>query len=1454
MTLNEFAIASTESATNYVHCGSNFIVNRYVDFLDTKEHENAQDYLWVINDNFPKNFVSDEEWQIRAYNIQLKTDFSVLDELTHSTGWNLDAAYSIENQSLRFYSTEINESTNYAWKVYNVPYYNSYAVSSIKLQWDSCRVSSKAWNKTTTLMAENWTCTEPHYVVGHNNSSNLIDTQSDDGQTFEVVSESVDMATLVGEKLNATKYDTYALTIDERTVNATELKDNIWFGGYHVSSLNNWFGTLYLYFNASQFSSINRSDVARVIVGYKVSYCSGGSPNLGGDFSVYDYTSSRWVAISEKGDKLEGTWVGDNRYVAQNGELKFRITTYLVRCREYGYTQEQCIHYAKCDWLQINITRYNQCINVTFPFKTQLSRQHVNRIRLFFNAWHDPIDKGEISIYNWDSGLWTVLISNFEEIDCSDEFVHMWETTDLCYISNDENGEIRLNYYIFKNISNGVMLYIDYHTVRIDYEEIVWNISGSGAEVCSVESLYDSQGYTTNVFHDDGSGENRVWTTYSIDLTSHKDKILGSTILIRYGATHKGGGDNDHTPISDFRIDNIRLTIAIDRAYAIQGARSIDLTDGLWHTLTGNVENVTLCGCIFTAEIRGRLKDSYASLEHLMMVTNGSNVVHNIRILCAPPSGGKAYSNFRVKIVGIPLSYRLVNVVSVRSATEVTSLCSFIDGVLEIPNIVIATYEYGEYLLTLTSDNRIVQCYTSCCEEEIQTLFQHGSKVYTIWTASDGNNYYHEGNYTYRVLNFEGKIVFEETDFITSTNACSTRPWLIPELAQFGEYTCEVFWSDGLEGGIFARKVAITALNITDIKILQDNGIESTWFNVNSSTSIRVKMVYAHTGAAVKNGKAFLDLGNGTLLSCETNGQGYCIFNVNWTGKSSIYNLTAFGGEEYHGITEKAENKTLLCTVTSLLCDDLRYSKDFMNVNESTVIQVHLVYAHDRSSVVGGVIAIENETRVTNSSGWAVFSATKNVAGNYQFTFYAIQDATGGITKSVLNQTHEFVWTGLLLEKISVGNTNSKEADVILKITWAHNSSVAKNVKAEVAGLNLSALTDENGLVRITIKDDDLDTSGIFSIEAYGEHGIRSCFNKPHIKIKRLYVATEIEGSQTSALIKFNFFYDSNSSEIAEDIYAKIGFNGYVRDYVTNRKGEITISNLCLMPGNFTYEFLDVHDLSSFWICNEKYARETLGHLVVGAIFDEMSVPSSFVDPVLINGSLTIRSLCDRIKLNHLRLQINLFDEYGERVRKEILPIMDELCPNETRKYIFEITNGIEDLHVGKYTLKFYLYYGSPERILAETKTEIILQCTYGPYDVQIIKGPESLGATGLEKHEVAVHVINKNPLRKDEITLTYLVKNPSGLIIYNGSERLNLPSNGECVLILGDKIFLNEEGNYTMHAYCLHGGENAAAAIMTFYVKKDENNLIHLWIWLVPSSVIAMILLFLKSKKKQIR
>ena len=161
-------------------------------------------------------------------------------------------------------------------------------------------------------------------------------------------------------KINATSYNTYVLSIDTGTLNDTQTKNNAWFSGYHISTLNNWFGELYLSFNVSQ-AEVNPCAVSEIAVHYNTSYCAGDVLHAGGGFYIYNFQSSNWEAIYEKSSGWHcGTCVVNNAHVASNGEVRFKITTYLVRCIEYGYTQEQCTHFAGCEWLSIDAKTENQ--------------------------------------------------------------------------------------------------------------------------------------------------------------------------------------------------------------------------------------------------------------------------------------------------------------------------------------------------------------------------------------------------------------------------------------------------------------------------------------------------------------------------------------------------------------------------------------------------------------------------------------------------------------------------------------------------------------------------------------------------------------------------------------------------------------------------------------------------------------------------------------------------------------------------------------------------------------------------------------------------------------------------------------------------------------------------------------------------------------------------------------
>jgi len=173
-------------------------------------------------------------------------------------------------------------------------------------------------------------------------------------------SQSVIYRYTLSSNMGVASHNTFALTIDTGTLNDTQANNNAWFGGYHISTMNNWFGELYLYFNISQLD-VDPNAVSEILVHYNTSYCAGDVNYAGGGFYIYNFQSNAWTVIYEKLDGWRcGTYVANKVHVASNGEVRFKITTYLVRCIEYGYTQEQCTHYARCEWLSIDAKTENQ--------------------------------------------------------------------------------------------------------------------------------------------------------------------------------------------------------------------------------------------------------------------------------------------------------------------------------------------------------------------------------------------------------------------------------------------------------------------------------------------------------------------------------------------------------------------------------------------------------------------------------------------------------------------------------------------------------------------------------------------------------------------------------------------------------------------------------------------------------------------------------------------------------------------------------------------------------------------------------------------------------------------------------------------------------------------------------------------------------------------------------------
>ena len=215
-------------------------------------------------------------------------------------------------------------------------------------------------------------------------------------------SQNVDYGYTLMKSMNVTSYNTYALTIDTGTLNDTRANNDAWFGGYHISALNNWFGELYLSFNVSQ-AGVNSSAVSEILVHYNTNYCAGEVPNFGGGFYIYDYQLSRWTAIYEKsGGWHNGTYVATNTHIAFNGEVRFKIMTYLARCTEYGYTPEQCTHYAKCDWLSIDTKAENQTTTLYAHYWASSSSNTTYRLDFGYDF---PIKK---TIETSEHGLWAI--------------------------------------------------------------------------------------------------------------------------------------------------------------------------------------------------------------------------------------------------------------------------------------------------------------------------------------------------------------------------------------------------------------------------------------------------------------------------------------------------------------------------------------------------------------------------------------------------------------------------------------------------------------------------------------------------------------------------------------------------------------------------------------------------------------------------------------------------------------------------------------------------------------------------------------------------------------------------------------------------------------------------------------------------------------------------------------
>jgi len=245
--------------------------------------------------------------------------------------------------------------------------------------------------------------------------------------------------------------------------------------------------------------------------------------------------------------------------------------------------------------------------------------------------------------------------------------------------------------------------------------------------------------------------------------------------------------------------------------------------------------------------------------------------------------------------------------------------------------------------------------------------------------------------------------------------------------------------------------------------------ISKYFANINESITITGTLIWAHNGSPVIGG--LISLGNSISY---TNKSGVAIFNIS-QDKPGEYKYIMNPVRDSTGHITKGKSVQLpSITWTALKIDQMTWDKDFVNIGEVVRIYAHLAYAHNLTSIAGGIIAFNGTIAVTNSTGWAIFNVSVNSPSSYVYFAKGVRDGTGIVTVAANNESHKFTWTAINISYIASNATLSevnKTVEITAKVVWAHNGSAIPGALVTLAGNStmLQAYTNGSGYARFNI-------------------------------------------------------------------------------------------------------------------------------------------------------------------------------------------------------------------------------------------------------------------------------------------------------------------------------------------------------------------------------------------------
>jgi hypothetical protein len=257
-----------------------------------------------------------------------------------------------------------------------------------------------------------------------------------------------------------------------------------------------------------------------------------------------------------------------------------------------------------------------------------------------------------------------------------------------------------------------------------------------------------------------------------------------------------------------------------------------------------------------------------------------------------------------------------------------------------------------------------------------------------------------------------------------------------------GSYRFNLTALEDPNGRVTKCKVETGELVWTALKLI-DASYDKPITGVGTPIRVQLRVLWAHNNSASVGALVGV---NGTLFTAITNGTGWVSFNFTYNDisthrfevraiKDRIGYVTACIGSYSPQLTWTGLN------VTELIC-----TKNFLNIRENATFYVKIIWAHNGSGVVGGLVNVGGSMGITNSSGWAVVNVTKLIGGVYKVEVVPLRDSMGWVTTPLKIMSHNVTWTGLRILNVSWKPSNiiniGENMTIYAQLAYAHNNSL----------------------------------------------------------------------------------------------------------------------------------------------------------------------------------------------------------------------------------------------------------------------------------------------------------------------------------------------------------------------------------------------------------------------------